>query len=337
MSEIMKAAFVNIDAKGIHWKVVDKQVPTPSGGQLLVRVEASSLNRGESFLMEDQLRDGGGKPVPDRAGGLDAAGTVVALGTDTSKDFSIGDRVTGRCAGGFAEYALLNASEAMHVPDSLSAVEAACLPISYVVAYDALMGDGALKPDSKVLVTGVTSGLGVACLLISKQMGAMVLGTSGSAEKLLRLKKLNLDVGICTRSPDYSQRVLDATNGRGADFVVDNVGGAFFEENLKSLAVEGRYITVGRMGGLVKPVLDLDGFAMKRLHLYGVSNRLRTPAMRAESKRRFVTDLMPALASRSIKPLVDRVYPLEKVALAHQELAADTHVGKLVIQISDSH
>ena len=330
----MKAAFANIDAEGVHWHVADTSVPELGAGQLLVRVEAACLNRGESFLMQDQLRDSGGRTVPTRAGGLDAAGVVVGVGTGAGGEYKIGDRVAGRCAGGFAEFAVLNTFEAMAVPDGVSAAEAACLPISYVVAHDALMVNGGLSAQSRVLVTGVSSGVGVASLLISKHVGAMVIGTSGSADKLARLMPLGLDLGIRTRAPDYAARVLEATGGCGADILVDNVGGAFFAANLEALATEGRLVTVGRMGGLVKPVLDLDRFAMKRLHLYGVSNRLRTAAQRAASMRRFVADLMPAFARRAIVPLVDRVFGLDEVAQAHAQLNADTHVGKLVLQIA---
>jgi NADPH:quinone reductase-like Zn-dependent oxidoreductase len=203
-----------------------------------------------------------------------------------------------------------------------------------VVAHEAVMGRGASTASSSVLVTGVASGVGVAALLIAKHLGAKVIGTSGSSSKLAKLRPHGLDVGIETRNPDFSQSVLDATGERGVDVVVDNVGGAFLNENVASLAPGGRLAAVGRMGGLIKPPFDLDRFNEKRIVMFGLSYRLRTAGQKAAALRDFVVDLGSAFAGGRIVPLIDREFDFEDVAAAHSHLASDTHVGKIVLRVS---
>jgi NADPH:quinone reductase-like Zn-dependent oxidoreductase len=160
-----------------------------------------------------------------------------------------------------------------------------------------------------------------------------VIGTSRSPEKLARLKSAGLDLGIHATAPTFSAEVKRATQDRGASIAIDTVGAAFFHEILNSLAVDGRYATIGQMSGSPKVELDMDAFAMRRFHLFGVSNRLRTPEQRAESARRFAEDLLPAIARGAVRPLVDRVFALEEVEAAHQHVYADRQLGKVVIRI----
>lgn len=317
----MKAAFPSVDASGIHWQVREAARPQPGPKQLLLRVKASSINRGETVLLKASFRDG--------VGGMDAAGEIVETGAEVTR-FKPGDRVAGRCAGGFAELAAMNEAEAIPLPRDLPWEEAACLPVSFTVAWDALVVNGNLAKGETVLVTGVSSAVGVAALALAKHLGATVIGTSGSMEKLSRLA--NLDVPIQTRSADFSEQVLKSTAGKGANIAIDAVGAAFFQEILRALAVNGRFATIGQMTGSPKVELDMDFFAMRRLRLFGVSNRLRTPEERARSTRRFCQEVMPALASGALKPLVDRVFPLEEVEEAHRYVYADRQVGKVVIK-----
>src|SRR5690554_7771654 len=144
----------------------------------------------------------------------------------------------GRCYGAFAEYALMDAAEAMLIPDGLSWQEAAAIPLAYLVAYDMLVVQGKLQADECLLITGASSGVGVACLQLAKALKARVAGTSGSAEKLARLQALGMDVGIQTRSPDFCDAVMQATQDKGADLVVNNVGGSVFDECMRSMAYE---------------------------------------------------------------------------------------------------
>ena len=273
-----------------------------------------------------------GQPAPEaRTGGGDAAGEVVETGAGVS-GIKSGDRVMGRCVGGFAEYALLDAREVMPAPERLSWEEAACIPIVFVVVHDALFVSGQLGAGETLLVTAAPSGVGVAALLLGKYLGAKVIGTSRSAEKLDRLKAHGLDVGVVTGAEGFAEAVSRVIGDQGVDMVVDNIGADVLEPCLKALAVGGRFVTIGRMSGATKAEFDVDLLAERRLHLYGVSNRLRTPAQRAESAKRFVADLMPALSDGRIRPVIDRSFPLDDIAAAGAYLEADRHVGKVVIQ-----
>src|SRR5919108_3782369 len=189
----MKAYFLNPADMSVELR--DAPKPAPAAEKLLVRVRATALNRGEL------LKHGLTKPGAPKIGGTEGAGEVEGTG----------ERVMGRLPAGFAEYALMDAADAIPVPPSLSWEEAAATPLTFLVVYDMLVQQGALKKDEWLLVTGVSAGVGVAALLAGKALGAKVIGTSGSAEKLAKLKPLGLDVGIPTRKPDFLKKVLEVT------------------------------------------------------------------------------------------------------------------------------
>jgi NADPH:quinone reductase len=328
----MKAAMMVPGRDGGTWDIRDVQRPTVPPGQVLVRVHASSINRAE-FRRLHGLRLQPDKPAPDvRVGGSDAAGELVELGAGVS-GFRPGDRVMGRCAGGFAEYALLDAREVMPVPEPLSWEEAACVPVVFVVVHDALFASGRLQTGETVLVTAAPSGVGVATLALAKYVGTRVIGTSRSAEKLKKLETCGLDIGVVTGSDGFGNAIAPVIGEHGVDMIVDNIGDDVLAPCIDALAIGGRYVTIGRMGGVLKGELDVDRLAERRLHLYGVSNRLRTPAQRAESMRRFVADLMPALGEGRIRPIIDRCFPLDQLPAAQAHVEADRHVGKVVIQV----
>jgi NADPH:quinone reductase-like Zn-dependent oxidoreductase len=327
----MKAAIMVPGVDGGRWDVRDVQRPVVTAGHVLVRVFASSLNRAE-FRRLHTLRIRPGETAPEaRTGGGDAAGEVVEIGRGVS-GIKPGDRIMGRCAGGFAEFALLDAREVMPAPEGLSWEEAACVPVVFVVVHDALFVSGQLRAGETLLVTAAPSGVGVAALLLGKFLGAKVIGTSRSAEKLERLKVHGLDAGVVTGSEGFGEAISRVIGDQGVDMVVDNIGGDVLEPCLKALAVGGRFVTIGRMSGVTTGELDVDRLAERRLHLYGVSNRLRTPAQRAESAKRFLADLLPAMADGRLRPVIDRSFPLDEITAAGAWLEADRHVGKVVIR-----
>jgi NADPH2:quinone reductase len=274
-----------------------------------------------------------GQAAPEeRVGGGDAAGEIIEIGDGVS-GLKPGQRAMGRCAGGFAEYALIDAREVMPVPERLSWEEAACVPVVFVVVHDALFASGQLHKGETLLVTAVPSGVGATALVLAKYLGARVIGTSRSAEKLEKLKPHGLDVGLVTGNDGFGAAIASAVGDKGVDMVVDNIGGDVLAPLIAALAVGGRYVTIGRMSGVLKGELDVDRLAERRLHLYGVSNRLRTPATRAESMRRFVADLMEPLGDGRIRPIIDRNFALDDIAAAQAHVEADRHVGKVVIRM----
>jgi len=320
----MKAYWITPGPGGTSVELRETATPEPKPGEILVRVRATSLNRGELL--------GGKAGAPAKPGGGECAGDVVKVG-DGVTGVATGDRVMGRCSGGFAEYALIDAREVMPAPARLSWEEAAATPLVFVVVYDMLVAQGRLTAGQWLLVTGVSSGVGVAALQAGKALGARVIGTSGSADKLARLEGLGLDVGIRTRTGNFHDAVMKATDGKGVNLVVNNVGGSVFAESIRVLAFEGRLATVGYLDRVLTATLDIEALHSKRLTLFGVSNRLRTAAQRAETVRGFTRDLLPYFQDGRVRPLVDKVFGFEELPAAIKFMEADAQVGKIVVRV----
>jgi NADPH:quinone reductase-like Zn-dependent oxidoreductase len=305
----------------------DVPVPQPKAGEIVIRVHASALNRGEIFV--GGVVHGG----PEKPGGNEASGVVHAVGEGVT-GVKAGDAVFGRVRGGFAEYALMDAHQIMRKPEKLSWEQAAAVPVSFITAWEMIYLYGKLKAGETLLVMGASSGAGVACIQLAKLIGARSIGTSGSQQKLDTLKTVGLDVGIATRKPDFAEAVKQATGGKGVDLVINGVGGSVFAECLRTLAFRGRLATVGYVDNVFKAEIDLNAVHAGRLEIFGVSNARLPASGKAESTAGFMRDVLPALNDGRIVPLIDRVYGFDELPAAKAHMESSAMVGKIVVRIA---
>jgi NADPH:quinone reductase len=327
-TKTMQSYWMQMDGGQASLELRDVLQPVAGKNQIVVRLHAASLNRGE-FIAGHGLhgKSGVAKPI-----GMEGAGEVVALGEGVSS-VKLGDRVMGRCPGAFSEYAVMDAREAMPMSVNLTWEEAACIPLTFLVVYDMLVLQGHLAANAWLLINGVSSGVGVAAMQMAKALGARVIGTSGSADKLARIKPLGLDVGLHTRGADFYDAVMQATDNKGVNLVVNTVGGSVFAEDVRCMQFEGRHATVGYVDGTLKAEIDIESLHAKRLTFFGVSNKQRNPDQRAQSLPAFTADILPLFEAGRIKPLVDKVFPFTQLAQAKAYMDANQHVGKIVLSI----
>ena len=312
----------------LHIDMRDVDMPQVGAGQLLVKIHTAGLNRGE-FIVGPGPHGGlpHAKPI-----GMEAAGEVVAIGAGVN-GFAVGQRVMGRCPGGFSQFGLMSPLETMPMPDTFDWAQAAATPITFMVAHDMLVAQGQLKAGEWLMVNGVSSGVGTACVQLAHMLGAQTIGTSGSAEKLQKLKAHGLTEGIATRQPDFFQRTQEITAGKGVNLIVNTVGGSVLAEELRCLAYQGRLAIVGYVDGCLQAPLNLDTLHAQRLHIFGVSNRHRTPAERQEGVADFVAHYLPRFAQTGTRPLVDRVFAFDQLTQAKAYMQSDQQLGKIILSV----
>jgi NADPH:quinone reductase-like Zn-dependent oxidoreductase len=223
--------------------------------------------------------------------------------------------------------------ETMPMPESFDWAQAASVPVTFMVAHDMLVAQGQLKAGEWLMVNGVSSGVGTACVQLAHMLGAQTIGTSGSAEKLQKLKAHGLTEGIATRQADFFERTQEITAGKGVNLIVNTVGGSVLAEELRCLAYQGRLAIVGYVDGCLQAPLNLDTLHAQRLRIFGVSNRHRTPAERQAGVADFVTQYLPRFAQTGTRPLVDRVFAFDQLTLAKAYMQSDQQLGKIVLSV----
>ncbi len=303
--------------------------PIPGAGEILVKVEAAGVNR------PDILQRQGVYPPPPGASdvlGLEVAGEVAALGPGASRH-ALGARVTALVpGGGYAEYCLAHESVALPIPAGLSAVEAAAIPETFFTVWTNVFERGALKAGETLLVHGGSSGIGTTAIHLAKAFGARVIATAGSDEKVRECVGLGADRAVNYRTQDFVAATLAATDGKGADVILDMVGGDYVARNYAAAALDGRIVQIAFLRGQ-KVEIDLRVIMAKRLFHTGSTLRPRSVAEKAVIADALYAKVWPLLAQGRCKPVVDSVFPLAEAARAHQRMESSAHVGKIVLTV----
>lgn len=303
---------------------VDRPKPGPS--QVLVEVRGAAINRGE-LLTRPLMKSANPMARPARSG-IEFTGEIVEVGTEVL-DWSVGDRVMGRGTGCHSEFVVIESVALMAVPDDMSFEDAAAIPNVFVTAHDAMVTAAAQSEGDAVLITAGSSGVGTAAIQIAKKLSAAhVIATTRSQAKAEALRDLGATLVVDTTQSGWVEEIRSATGG--IDVVIDQVGGELFGPCLMTMSIEGRYVTVGRNGGR-QAAIDLDLVARQRLSVIGVTFRTRSPEEAIACSTRFAGDLLPFFADGSLRPVLDRTFPLEDLPAAHDYMSADQHVGKVVL------
>jgi putative PIG3 family NAD(P)H quinone oxidoreductase len=306
--------------------------PAPVADRVRVGVHAAGLNHA------DILQRRGSYPAPpgypQNIPGLEFAGEVEAIG-DAVGAWKIGDRVFGIIAGGAqAELVVVPESNLARVPTQLSWAEAGAMPEVFITAHDALFTRAGLQMGDRVLVHAAASGVGTAAVQLAHAVGATVYGTSRNADKLNRMRELKLGMDESVAVGDAPAKFVEAvqkwTNGAGVDVILDLVGGSYFPPSLEALSIRGRIISVGTTAG-AKSEIDLDLLKRKRAAIIGTMLRTRSIEEKADATRRFAAAVLPLVSCGRIRPVIDRVYPIDQVRDAHERLESNPSFGKIVL------
>ncbi|MCC7484630.1 MAG: zinc-binding dehydrogenase [Burkholderiales bacterium] len=323
----MKCFYIDSVNGRTAFELREAPVPRPKKGEVLVKVRAASLNRGEVLAAIGFHAVHEAKP----AGG-DCAGEVEVVGEGVTA-FRKGDRVLGKARGTFAEYAVMPVELAAAAPANLTWEQAAAVPIVGVTAYEAMCSLGGLRAGETALIAGASSGVGMIGVQIARYLSCRAIGVSRSAEKLAKLKAIGLDVGIRSDGAGFAGKVLEATGGKGVDLAVNLVGGSAFPDCVRSLANKGRLAIVGYVDHKLKAEIDLEAVHGRRLRIFGVSNAMMSAPERAEAMQGFVRDILPGFAAGKITPVVDKVFPFLDLPAAKAYVESDAQLGKVVISM----
>ncbi|MCX7303026.1 MAG: NAD(P)H-quinone oxidoreductase [Hyphomicrobiales bacterium] len=310
-------------------KPVERDVPRPGEGEILIRVRAAGVNRPDV-----QQRKGAYPPPPGASDlpGLEVAGEVAAIGAGV-KRWHGGDQV---CAltpgGGYAEYVTVHESNALPVPGGFTLTEAAALPENYFTVWHNVFQRGGLKQGETLLVHGGSSGIGTTAIQLAAAFGAYVITTAGSAEKCTACLKLGADRAVNYRLEDFVHAVKDATNGKGADVILDMVGGDYVARNYNAAAVEGRIVQIATQAGAVAST-DFAKLMVKRLTHTGSTLRPRSVEFKGGIAAALEAEVWPLLGVRKVAPVLDMIFPLHDAWRAHERMEDGEHIGKIVLDV----
>jgi NADPH2:quinone reductase len=304
---------------------VSRSVPVPAEGEVLVRVEAAGVNR------PDVMQRLGKYPPPAGASdipGLEISGTIAVT---AGGRWRRGDRVCALVAGGgYAEYCVVPAVQCLPIPTGLDAIAAAAIPETFFTVWTNLFGRGGLRAGERVLIHGGTSGIGTTAIQLARAFSAVVFATAGSLEKCEACRQLGAAVAINYRTDDFTEVIHRETSGAGVDVVLDFIGGDYLHRNLECLALNGRLVQIGALGG-ARSTIDLALVFRRRLTITGSTLRPGTVEEKGKLARDVEASVWPFIESGQVRPIIDRSFPLDQAASAHRRLESSEHIGKIVL------
>ena len=325
----MTAVAISTPGGPMVLKPEKRDVPAPEAGEILIRVHAAGVNR------PDVMQRKGAYPPPPGASdlpGLEVAGEVAALGEGAAR-WRVGDQV---CAltpgGGYAEYVKVHASNALPLPAGFTYTEAAAVPETYFTVWHNVFERGALKAGETVLIHGGASGIGTTAIQLASALGSYVIATAGSVEKCEACLKLGADRAVNYREEDFVKAVKEATGGKGANVILDMVGGDYVGRNYDAAAVEGRIVQIATQTGAVASA-DFSKLMVKRLVHTGSTLRPRTVEFKAAVATALETQVWPLLATRRVAPVMDMIFPLKEAWRAHERMEEGDNIGKIVLDV----
>ena len=321
---------IGIKAPGGPEMLVPEQqaVPVPADGEILVKVAAAGVNRPDVMQRQGLYPPPPGAPdIP----GLEIAGEIVSLGAGV-KRWKLGDRVMALViGGGYAEYCLAHEGHALPV-GALSMIEAAAVPETFFTVWHNVFERGQLKAGETLLVHGGSSGIGTTAIQLAKQFGAKVIVTAGSEKKCAACRELGADTAVNYKTDDFVAATKAATGDKGADVILDMVGGDYIARNYEAAAVEGRIVQIAFQAS-PKASVNFSRLMLKRLHHSGSTLRSRSVADKSAIARAVEDNALPLLTSGKIKPLVYKTFPLDQAASAHALMESSAHIGKIVLTL----
>jgi putative PIG3 family NAD(P)H quinone oxidoreductase len=325
----MKAIVIREPGEPDVLELRDVAEPVPAEGELTLEVKATALNRA------DLLQRRGLYPPPKGASeilGLECAGVVVGRGPGASGP-ELGARVMALLpGGGYAEKVAIPARMAMPIPEELDFEAAAAIPEAFLTAHEALVTLGKCEPGSWVLVHAAAGGVGSAAVQLAHELGAHVIATAGSAQKLERVKALGADVVVDYKTEDFVAAAREASGGTGADVILDFIGGAYWEKHARCLAVGGRTVVIGLLGGATAEV-NLAQLLTRRYQILGLVMRSRPVSDKIAISAAFARSFLPRFADGRLHPVIDSVFPLAEAAKAHARMEQNENIGKIVLRV----
>jgi tumor protein p53-inducible protein 3 len=327
----MKAIIIQTDQenKPLTWQ----EVPTPaySADEVLVDIHAAALNRA------DLSQRAGNYPPPPGASsilGLEIAGRIAALGANVT-GWQVGDRVCALLTGGgYAEQVNVPYQMLVPIPDNWRYEQAAAVPEVFYTAFVNLFMEANLQKGETVLIHSGASGVGTVAIQLVREAGCHAFVTAGTDEKIARCAELGAELAVNYKKEDFAERILAHTNSQGVDVILDNIGATYFERNVRLLKLRGRLVFIGTMSGS-QAEINIGALMGRRLRLIGSVLRSRSLAEKVEIKEKFMAQFWPLLLDGTIQPIIDSVYPIGQANEAHQCMAENKNIGKIILKVRE--